>query len=156
MGFKTNHTILKIETNFKDMMEQTKTTAQLTQEIHLLRKQNQALAAQLALQRKVFRDVKLALGETGDITTANLIPADFVANFEENAPKSDNHKLFNLTEREGEVLRQIVKGLTSKEIAEHLGISKLTVDTHRKHIQQKMGVTKQVDLLKLAMQSGIA
>jgi DNA-binding CsgD family transcriptional regulator len=30
------------------------------------------------------------------------------------------------------------------------------VDTHRKHIQQKLGVSKQVDLLKLAMQSGIA
>jgi DNA-binding CsgD family transcriptional regulator len=49
-----------------------------------------------------------------------------------------------------------VQGFTSKEIADHLAISKLTVDTHRKHIQQKLGVTKQVELLKLAMQTGIS
>ncbi len=138
------------------MMEQTKTTAQLTQEIHLLRKQNKALAAQLAVQRKVFREIKVALGEAGDLATANLIPADFIATIEDGSTKQSRQRLFNLTDREQEVLRQIVKGLTSKEIAEHLGISKLTVDTHRKHIQQKMGVTKPVDLLKLAMQSGIA
>ncbi|MBI1224881.1 MAG: hypothetical protein GC192_06555 [Bacteroidetes bacterium] len=65
-------------------------------------------------------------------------------------------KIFKLTGREKEVLKLIVNGHTSKEIADELGISKLTVDTHRKHIQQKLGVSKQVDLLKLAMQSGIA
>ncbi len=134
------------------MMEQTMTTEQLTQEIHLLRKQNKALAAQLAVQRKVFREVNHALDAAGDIATASLIPADFIAAVEEGS----NLKLFNLTGREREVLRLIVKGFTSKEIAERLGISKLTVDTHRKHIQQKMGVSKPVDLLKLAMQSGIA
>lgn len=134
------------------MMEQTMTTEQLTQEIHLLRKQNKALAAQLAVQRRVFREVNHALDAAGDIATASLIPADFIAAVEEGS----NLKLFNLTGREKEVLRLIVKGFTSKEIAERLGISKLTVDTHRKHIQQKMGVSKPVDLLKLAMQSGIA
>jgi DNA-binding CsgD family transcriptional regulator len=138
------------------MMEQTNVTAQLTQEIHLLRKQNKALAAQLAVQQKVFREIKIALGQAGDLATASLIPAEFIVSNEEVSPARGKQKLFNLTGREQEVLKQIVKGLTSKEIAEHLGISKLTVDTHRKHIQQKMGVSKQVDLLKLAMQSGIA
>ena len=54
------------------------------------------------------------------------------------------------------MLKLIVNGQTSKEIADELGISKLTVDTHRKHIQHKLGVSKQVDLLRLAMQSGMA
>ena len=62
-------------------MEQTIVTAQLTQEIHLLRKQNKALAAQLEMQRKVFREVKLALGQAGDVATASLIPAEQAAKF---------------------------------------------------------------------------
>ncbi len=133
------------------MMEQTKTTEQLNKEINLLRRENKALSAQLAYHKKVFREVNLALGAAGP----RLIPDENVAQTIE-VPSNGHTKILNLTEREKEILRLIVNGQTSKEIADNLGISKLTVDTHRKHIQQKLGVSKQVDLLKLAMQSGIA
>ena len=138
-------------------MEQTKTTEQLNQEISMLRKENKALAAQLAFHKKVFREVNLALGAAGDMATARLIPDEMIPKTKEGAIHSNGRaKISYLTEREKEVLHLIVRGHTSKEIADQLGISKLTVDTHRKHIQQKLGVSKQVDLLKLAMQSGIA
>jgi DNA-binding CsgD family transcriptional regulator len=140
------------------MMEQTKTTEQLNKEISMLRRENKALSAQLAYHKRLFREVNLALGADGDFATARMIPEEIVLR-----PLGDTLtlangrlKILNLTEREKEVLRHIVHGQTSKEIADNLGISKLTVDTHRKHIQQKLGVSKQVDLLKLAMQSGIA
>lgn len=140
------------------MIEQTKTTEQLTKEISMLRRENKQLSAQLAFHRKVFQEVNQALGTAGDGLEISAQASDerIVEILKENQVLKDQMKLFKLTEREKEVLKLIVKGNTSKEIADSLGISKLTVDTHRKHIQQKLGVSKQVDLLKLAMQSGIA
>ena len=49
------------------------------------------------------------------------------------------------------MLKLISKGFTSRQIAEKLGISKLTIDTHRKNIQRKLEVSNTVELLKLAM-----
>jgi len=139
------------------MIEQTKTTEQLTKEISLLRRENRELSAQLALHKRVFNEVNLALGAADNLAATNQGTEEAVTKIlKENQLLRSQMKIFKLTEREKEVLKLIVSGHTSKEIADDLGISKLTVDTHRKHIQQKLGVSKQVDLLKVAMQSGIA
>ena len=45
-----------------------------------------------------------------------------------------------LSEREVEVLRMIALGHTNAEIAEQLYLSVRTVETHRAHIQQKLGL----------------
>lgn len=75
---------------------------------------------------------------------------------EENEQLKSQLKLYRLSEREKEVLRLIVHGCTSKEIADKLSISKLTVDTHRKHIQQKLGASRMTDIIKLAMLSDLS
>ena len=46
-----------------------------------------------------------------------------------------------LTQREGEVLRQMALGLTNKQIAEALHISYETIKEHVQHILRKIGVT---------------
>jgi len=46
-----------------------------------------------------------------------------------------------LTQREGEVLKQLANGLTNKEIAMSLGISYETVKEHVQHILRKVGVS---------------
>jgi DNA-binding NarL/FixJ family response regulator len=46
-----------------------------------------------------------------------------------------------LTQREGEVLKQLANGLTNKEIALSLGISYETVKEHVQHILRKIGVS---------------
>lgn len=46
-----------------------------------------------------------------------------------------------LTQREGEVLKQLANGLTNKEIAQTLGISYETVKEHVQHILRKIGVS---------------
>jgi len=48
-----------------------------------------------------------------------------------------NEKENKLTNRELEIYRLIKKGNTSKEIAEELNISKSTIDTHRRNINEK-------------------
>ncbi|MFW5781575.1 MAG: response regulator transcription factor, partial [Bacteroidota bacterium] len=45
-----------------------------------------------------------------------------------------------LSERETDVLVQLLKGLSNKEIAEKLHISKHTVISHRKNIVEKTGI----------------
>jgi DNA-binding NarL/FixJ family response regulator len=46
----------------------------------------------------------------------------------------------NLSAREGEVLRLLADGLTDREIAETLGISRRTVETHVSTVLHKLGV----------------
>ena len=60
-----------------------------------------------------------------------------------------------LTEREKEVLRMIVKGLTNKEIAEYLGISTPTAIFHRNNICEKLQTRSIGKLTVYAVLSGI-
>ncbi|NMM47299.1 helix-turn-helix domain-containing protein [Marinigracilibium pacificum] len=62
-------------------------------------------------------------------------------------PKAKNN--FNLTKRELQILEVINKGLTSREVADNLHISKETVDKHRKNIIKKMGVNNTVAAINL-------
>jgi DNA-binding NarL/FixJ family response regulator len=62
----------------------------------------------------------------------------------------------DLTSREQEILSLIVQEMTSREIADRLFISKLTVDKHRLHIMEKTGTKTLVGLIKYAIVSGLA
>lgn len=62
----------------------------------------------------------------------------------------------DLTTREQEVLRYICKGQTTAEIAEALFVSPHTIETHRRHLLSKMGARNTADLVRLAMEKGMA
>jgi DNA-binding NarL/FixJ family response regulator len=74
------------------------------------------------------------------------------------------HKLSNeaqfepiefLSKKEKEILKHIVAGLQSKEIADKLFISKTTVDTHRRNIHRKLNTTSSGDLIRLVYEGVI-
>lgn len=54
-----------------------------------------------------------------------------------------------LTERERDVMRLIASGLPNKLVADELGISVRTVEVHRAHVFDKMGVRSAVELVNL-------
>jgi two-component system, NarL family, response regulator NreC len=56
----------------------------------------------------------------------------------------------DLTEREVEVLRLIALGHTNSEIGEQLFLSVRTVESHRAHIQQKIGRSTRAELVSYA------
>lgn len=57
----------------------------------------------------------------------------------------------DLSEREVEVLRQIALGHTNAEIGERLFLSVRTVETHRAHVQQKLGLSTRAELVRYAL-----
>jgi len=66
------------------------------------------------------------------------------------AAKTSNAPL--LTAREKEVLALIAEGMTNTEIAGHLYVSPLTVDSHRKNLLAKFGVKNTAAMVKVALE----
>ena len=65
------------------------------------------------------------------------------------------HGMLRLTPRETEVLRLMVKGKTSKEIAANLGIGLTTVISHRKNLTMKLGTRSISALTVFAVSHGL-
>ncbi len=61
----------------------------------------------------------------------------------------------SLSEREIEVLRLMVHGLTNKQIAARLYLSPKTVGHHVEHIYNKIGVTSRAAAALFAMETGL-
>jgi two-component system response regulator DctR len=64
----------------------------------------------------------------------------------EDSVNSVRNRLVQLTLREQEVMQQILAGKLNKVIADELGIAMRTVEVHRSHIFEKMGVRSAVEL----------
>lgn len=60
-----------------------------------------------------------------------------------------------LTPRETDVLRLMALGHTNREIGEQLALSVRTVETHRAHIQQKLGLSSRPELTRYALAHGL-
>lgn len=60
-----------------------------------------------------------------------------------------------LTAREREVLQLIAEGYSSQQIAQTLSLSVRTVQNHRAHIMEKLGMHDRGELIKYAIQKGI-
>ena len=68
--------------------------------------------------------------------------------------KSIHHKMKAvLSKREEQVLTQIALGKSLKEIADVLFISVKTVETHKQHIQDKLGLSNTAQLVKFAIKN---
>jgi two-component system response regulator NreC len=61
----------------------------------------------------------------------------------------------DLTEREVEVLRLIALGHSNHEIADQLGISVRTVETHRSHIRRKLDLHTRAEIVDYAFDHGL-
>ena len=93
-------------------------------------------AVQLALQNETYLHPQLG---------ARL------ARLEPQTPEDDD----DLTDREREVLRLIALGHTNGEIGEQLFLSVRTVESHRAHIQQKLGLSTRAELVRYALDRGL-
>lgn len=60
----------------------------------------------------------------------------------------------SLTPREREVVTLIARGFKYREVAEDLGMSQKTLETHMKHVFDKLGVASRSEVTRLAFETG--
>ncbi|HEU4610961.1 MAG TPA: response regulator transcription factor [Kofleriaceae bacterium] len=66
----------------------------------------------------------------------------------------DGHPASSLTKRELQVMEMLARGMTNREIADHLDISIKTIDTHRGHILKKLRLRNNSELTRFAVKHG--
>jgi two-component system, NarL family, response regulator NreC len=71
------------------------------------------------------------------------------------APGQQAPALELITEREQEVMTLIALGHTTAETADKLHISEKTVESHRAHITEKLGLRTRAELVRFALEHGL-
>ena len=67
----------------------------------------------------------------------------------------ERHRDSRLSPRELEVFQLLARGMTNREIADHLIVGETTVKTHVAHILTKLGVRDRVQAVVLAYETGV-
>jgi DNA-binding NarL/FixJ family response regulator len=83
---------------------------------------------------------------------ARVMLEDYVSHI---ARKGSIDRYDALSAREREIFQLIAEGHSNKEVADVLSISPSTVETHRAHILQKLGVHNTAELVLYAVRRGI-
>ncbi|HTN64360.1 MAG TPA: LuxR C-terminal-related transcriptional regulator [Devosia sp.] len=73
---------------------------------------------------------------------------DTISNVSVETTRTAHEGLLRLSQREREILKFMLNGHTSKQIARDIGISHRTVDVHRQHILLKTGTRTLIDLMR--------
>jgi len=60
-----------------------------------------------------------------------------------------------LTNREIQVIQLLADGKSNKQVADTLGVSTRTIESHRNHIMRKMGFTSFSDLIRFAVRTNL-
>ncbi|MEX1241449.1 MAG: response regulator transcription factor [Cyclobacteriaceae bacterium] len=68
------------------------------------------------------------------------------------APVED---VYHLTKREKQILRMVIDGKHNKEIADSLGKSLRTIETHRFNIMKKLGVNNAIDMVNKTVKENL-
>ncbi len=91
-------------------------------------------------EQQLLDSINEALARDARLRDGNSANSEFAA------------RLPSLSAREREVLELVVAGHASKVIAQRLGISFRTVELHRNHIFEKLGVESVAELVRLAVE----
>ena len=91
----------------------------------------------------------------GDALLSPAVTSRVIKRFTRMPQASPPKQLEDLTEREVDVFRLIVRGLSNAEIGQELYISDTTVKTHITHILQKLDLRDRVQAVVLAYETGL-
>jgi DNA-binding NarL/FixJ family response regulator len=77
-------------------------------------------------------------------------------NYDEKDKGHNTDIIKSLTKREKQIIREMCKGLSCRQISEELDISSHTVDSHRKNIEKKLKVNNITSVVRFAFENGLS
>ena len=147
----------KAEAHFEQALEQHQSMG-----FHPLAAHTQHAWAGMLLQRGEAGDRERAeelldqASETADRLGMIRLQRLIAETREEFGPEADEVFRFDLSQREVEVLRLVVEGMTDGEIAEELYLSPRTISTYLSSIYNKLGVNSRAAAAAITVRSGLA
>ena len=128
--------------------------------------------------RDCYPNIKIVLlsGENKNpevvVRTRGLVDGNLGKDVESEALKAELNALFgidgydedkqyrisakaDLSAREIEIIQLCANGMTAQQIADHLGLSRRTVEVHKSHIFEKLDLKTTADLVKYAYDAGL-
>lgn len=116
----------------------------------------QAGAAGFLQKNCAFRSLVAAIRSvmTGQVYLSPAITGIVVEGFKMHAASTSGENPA-LSPKEREVLQLVAEGRSTKEIADVLAVSIKTIDTHRQHIMDKLGLRSVAELTKYAIREGL-
>jgi DNA-binding NarL/FixJ family response regulator len=97
---------------------------------------------------QVHTGIKYFSGSVSEILTKQLLSSTYHSKVELNDP-------YHLTKKEKELLRFIIEGRQNKQIADLLGKSVRTVETHRFNIMKKLDVNNAIDMVNKVIKENL-
>jgi DNA-binding NarL/FixJ family response regulator len=94
----------------------------------------------------------------GDALLAPTVTRRLLDRFADRLPPVNDQRsaaLRDLTEREVEVLKLVARGLSNREIADHLVLAEPTVKTHVSHVLDKLDLRDRAQAVVLAYEAGL-
>jgi two-component system, NarL family, response regulator NreC len=122
-----------------------------------LRQALHAGASGFVLKRADDRDLLSAIRAVakGEIYVHPSMSKALVGGIMPARPRAQKDPQHQLTARELEVLQLLAQGYTNQEIAHRLVLSVKTVETHRAHVMEKLGLKTRAELVRFALQESL-
>lgn len=98
---------------------------------------------------KLLEAIRQVLG--GAIYVSSNVSARILNDLSNNNRRTGSAEIGSLTDREFEIFQHVGQGLTTREISESLHLSAKTVETHRLHIREKLGIMSGPELIRHAV-----
>ena len=117
------------------------------------------LSGELKNQEVVSRTQGLVDGYMSKDVAPETLRAKLVALFDmETGDEGKRYRIKakgDLSVREIEIIQLCAKGLSAQQVADHLGLSRRTVEVHKSHIFDKLGLKTNADLVKYAYEADL-
>lgn len=103
--------------------------------------------------KQIYAGNKYFSGAVSNVLANRLLNSNKTASFKSTTAVAEDP--YHLTRREREILRMVIDGKPNKQIADALGKSVRTVETHRFNIMKKMGVNNAIDMANKAVKENL-
>jgi DNA-binding NarL/FixJ family response regulator len=89
------------------------------------------------------------------LSTGQYYPKRVLALVQSKLPEFNTSSKLNVTPRELQVLNELKLGFTTKQVADHLGLSVRTIESYRKDMLKRTACKNTLELLNLAFRTGL-